>query len=188
MANYTVPINQLLDIGEIKCRTVAKPENWLDYIRDYQLSEAHILELIQMATDTELNNAAVDSNEVWAPLHAWRTLAQLQAKDAIQPLMQLFELDDDYVHSKLPTVYGMFGTAAIEPLTQYLASRDQDLYGRSCAAEALAKIGSQDEAARHICVTAIALHLLFFSILLPDRDTRLRREHHRDLQHCPFSL
>ena len=156
MANYTVPVNQLLDIGEVKRRTVAKPENWLDYIQEYQLSEAHIPELIQMATDTELNNAAVDSNEVWAPLHAWRALAQLQAKDAIQPLMKLFELDDDYVHSEIPTVYGILGTAAIEPLTQYLASRDHDLYGRSCAAEALTKIGRQDEAARHICVTEIA--------------------------------
>ncbi len=156
MANYTVPVNQLLDIGEVKRRTVAKPENWLNYIQDYQLSEAHIPELIQMATDTELNQAAVESNEVWAPLHAWRALAQLQAKEAILPLMKLFELDDDYVHSELPTVYGLFGTATIDPLIQYLASRDHDLYGRSCAAEALVKIGSQDEAARHICVTAIA--------------------------------
>lgn len=156
MVDYTAPVKQLLEIGEVKRKSVATPEKWLDYAQEYQISESDIPELIRMATDADLNNGDVDSKEVWAPLHAWRTLAQFQAQEAIQPLIQLFELDDDYVHSELPTVYGMFGTAAIEPLIQYLASRDHDLYGRSCAAEALVKIGSQDEAARYICVTAIA--------------------------------
>lgn len=159
MADYTAPVKQLLEIGEVKPKSVATPEKWIDYVQEYQLSESDIPELIRMATDSELNNAEMESKEVWAPLHAWRALAQLQAKDAIEPLMKLFELDDDYVWSDLPSAYGFLGIPAIEPLTEYLADRNHSVIARNMAAEALVKIGNQDEAARHLCVSAIANQL-----------------------------
>lgn len=159
MADYTDPVKQLLEIGEVKERTLNTPEKWIDYVQDYQLSEANVPELVQMAQDSDLNNAKVESKEVWAPLHAWRTLGQLQAKSAIEPLLPLLNFDDDYSMAELPIVYSMFGIAAVEPLTQFLADRNNTLQGRSVAADCLAKIGNKDEAARHLCVSAIANQL-----------------------------
>jgi hypothetical protein len=46
-------------------------------------------ELIRMALDEDLHWADTESAEVWAPLHAWRTLAQLRAEAAVEPLIGL---------------------------------------------------------------------------------------------------
>ena len=51
-----------------------------------------------MATDQELNQAGLDSKEVWSPVHAWRALGQLQALDALKPLLGLLaNRDDDWI-------------------------------------------------------------------------------------------
>ena len=63
------------------------------------LTKEHIPDLIRMATDLDLHNLRRESPEVWAPLHAWRALAQLRAVEAANPLVLLFEQlkDDDWL-------------------------------------------------------------------------------------------
>ena len=77
-----------------------------------------------MATDEELEWADEDETlEVWAPIHAWRTLGQLRAEAAIEPLFSLFTgLDQsDWVTEEMPEVFGMIGPAALPMLKAAIA-------------------------------------------------------------------
>ncbi len=77
--DYQLPVVQLLTLGmEEKNRW-----DWPDYL-EMGFTEKDIPELIRMALDERLNNADIDSPEVWAPLHAWRTLGQLKAEEEIK--------------------------------------------------------------------------------------------------------
>ena len=85
--SYTDPAAQLLTYGGVVGRT--RDDNWPDY-RDLGLTEESIPDLIRMATDLDPRDPRTDGSEVWAPLHAWRALAQLQAVEAAGPLVHLF--------------------------------------------------------------------------------------------------
>jgi len=128
-------VDNLLTFGECS----PSPE-WPDYLA-LGLGPEHVPDLIRMATDEELNQAASDSLEVWAPVHAWRALGQLRAEAAIEPLLSLFrridENEDDWVDGQLPDVYGMIGPAAIPALTAYLADTSHGLSARISAASSL---------------------------------------------------
>jgi len=116
---YQPAVERLLTIGESdRIRT----DEWRDY-RRLGIGPEQIPDLIQMATDEELNVAATESTEVWAPLHAWRALGQLRAVEAVEPLLELFDRlqDDDWVHEELPAVFGLIGPAALPALAAYLA-------------------------------------------------------------------
>jgi len=65
-----------------------------------------------------------ESPEVWAPLHAWRTLGQLGSSQAVDPLLNQFNrlCEDDWALPELSTVMGMLGKPAIEPLLVEVAA------------------------------------------------------------------
>ena len=128
--DYSVPVSRLINVGDPR-ESLNHPDwqgglNWLDYQAQFGLQPDHIPELIRMATDDELHQAASDSTEVWAPVHAWRALGQLKAAEAIEPLLGLFHFvddeGDDAVGEDLPEVMGMIGPAAIQPVAAYLAN------------------------------------------------------------------
>ncbi len=98
--------------------------------------------LIEMATDETLHQADSESPEVWAPLHAANLLGHLQAAEAVEPLLPLLQMDDDWLAEALPEVYGKIGEPALEPLRAYLFDRTQGVWGRVTAARALKQIGS----------------------------------------------
>ena len=156
---YTSPVNNLLTYGD--CREFQEWPNYLElgFTRD------HIPELIRMAIDEELNWADLDSPEAWAPVHAWRTLGQLRAEEAIEPLMCLFhELEAiDLLGEELPIVYGMIGVKAIPALARYLADSSHGNYPRLNAAESLERIGSTIPAAREECVSILTHQLDLFT-------------------------
>src|SRR5262249_22490558 len=118
--NYSPPVDQLLSYGEVEH---SSREDWPDY-QQLGLGPEQIPDLIRMATDQELRWADSESQEVWAPLHAWRTLGQLRAESAIEPLLREHETlieDDDWALEELPEVFGLIGPAALPPLAAYLA-------------------------------------------------------------------
>ena len=149
---YTSPVSSLLTYGD--CRESQEWPNYLD-----------IPELIRMAIDEELNWADSDSLEVWAPVHAWRTLGQLRAEEAIEPLMSLFhELEEiDLLGEELPIVYGMIGVKAIPALARYIADSSHGIYPRLNAAQSLERIGSTIPAAREECVSILTHQLDLFT-------------------------
>lgn len=122
---------------------------WPDYLQ-YGFDEGDVPALVNMVSDPSLHQAGVDSLEVWAPLHAWRALGQIGSKDAIDPLIHLFETihDDDWALSELPRVLGMIGEAAIAPLAAYLNTPWHEEFARVMAADGLAEIAKRHPSSR----------------------------------------
>ncbi len=150
-ASYPEPVNRLLSCG--------RPENRHPWPWYPDLTEAHIPHLLRLLTDVSLNWAEPDSPEFWAPLHAWRSLAQLRAVDAIPALIDcLFRIDaydDDWILEEFPEVFARIGPAAVPFLSDYVDDDQNGLFARACAIHALGRIGNENPACRDRCVEAL---------------------------------
>lgn len=154
MHTYHPPVDKLLSLGEVKIR-----DKWMNYA-DLGLTRQEIPALIRLATDADLHWEDKDGLDVWAPLHAWRALAQLGAVEAIEPLVnQIDELDeDDWYGEELPTVLQMLGPRALGPLESYLmqsAQQSNPGLGYFTATEAVEKIGAKYLEARAKAITLL---------------------------------
>jgi hypothetical protein len=142
----------------------------MDY-RALGLGPEHVPDLIRMALDEELYWSDVENDAMWAPIHAWRALAQLRAGEAAQPLTRLFcridEYDDDWVDEELPRVFGHIGPASIPVLAEYLADDAHGLWARVAAAHGLSEIGKRHPEARSAVVDALTETLERFAKLDP---------------------
>jgi len=151
--NYADPVPRLLTYGE-SC------ELWPDYL-ELGFTKEHIPDLIRMLTDPDLNNPELEGPEFWAPLHAWRTLAQLKAEEALQPLMQL--LDEwgwnDWLSEDLPIFCSMIGCAAVPVLEDFLSKEGADPYNRTSISECLQKIAEDHPSCRQDCIDVLIRQL-----------------------------
>jgi Protein of unknown function (DUF1186)/PBS lyase HEAT-like repeat len=157
-SSYAPPVDQLLTLGEF----AAHSEPWPNYL-ELGFRREHVPELIRLATNVARlwdHGEDEDVDEVWAPIHAWRTLGQLRAEEAIEPLIDLFdETDDsDWVLEELPVVFGMIGRAAVPALSRCLADAENGLWNRIAAAEGLREI-AREEAAREEAIRALVKQL-----------------------------
>jgi len=155
--DYSDPVAGMIKLG--------KPEDlkgWLDY-QDLGIRREHIPDLIRLVLDKRLTSSDVNDSALWAGVHAWRALGQLEAEDATEPLIQLFAWidakDDDWVLEELPVVFGMIGRSAIPLLADYLADQEHALFGRIAAAHALSEIGVREAEARQDCVAILSAAL-----------------------------
>ena len=124
-------------------------KDWPDYLQ-YGFDETDLPALLELVSDESLNQSDVKSNEVWVPLHAWRTLGQIGSSSAIEPLIALFDqfAGDDWALSELPKVLGMIGEAAIIPLAAYLNEPYHDEFSRTMAVDGLAEIAKRQPICR----------------------------------------
>ena len=153
---YHPPVRQLLSLGELRRGDQ----------RDYAalgLSFHDVPSLIRMAADYQLHGGPQGSPLVWAPVHAWRALAQLRAEEAIAPLVELFRrLDDgldDWVGDDLPRALAQFGPVALGPLTAYLADAAHGDWSRVAAAKALGLVGELHPESRADCIVRLSAQL-----------------------------
>lgn len=148
---YAPPVDQLLKLGD--CRRRDRPPYSV-----MGFGPEHVPELIRMSTDPALTWAASDSDEVWAPIHAWRVLGMLRAEEAIEPLLGCLEEDEDsdWALGELPRVFGQIGPPAVAPLLRYLEDRSHGTWARVGAASGLEKIGSGWPEVRDEVVAALA--------------------------------
>ena len=153
-SDYKPPVSELLAYGD--CRNY--DEEWPNYVRELNLEEKHIPELIKMATDEELNQGdSSDSQEVWSPVHAWRALGQLKASEALKPLLGLLNnRDDDWISSDFPILSALIGLEAIPVLKEFLADASNNLFARIDAAESLEAISDKYPETRESNIAAIA--------------------------------
>ena len=151
--NYPPPVDQLLSLEPIS----GSGKNWLDY-RQFGFTEEHVPDLIRMSVDPALHLADSDSSEVWAPLHAWRALAQLGATEAVRPLLELLDdqSGDDWIHEDLPLVFTMIGSAILPELIEFLHDAERDLLGRIAVASALKDIALAETDRREEVVAALS--------------------------------
>ena len=156
-SEYTQPVAQLLTYGDPREET-----EWPDYL-SLGFTEEHIPELIKMAIDEDLNWTRSDCPEIWAPIHAWRALGQLKTEQAIEPLMALFKLsedfDDDWSMLELPTVYSMIGQKAIPALSRYLSDNSADTLCCISVVECIKEIGKTHAEAKLECAQAFSAQL-----------------------------
>jgi hypothetical protein len=163
---YQPPVERLLTFGE---SDRIRPDDWPDY-RELGIEPEQIAELIQMATDEALHEAAAESPKVWAPLHAWRALGQLRAVEAVEPLLELFDRleDDDWVHEELPVVFGLIGPAALPALAAYLADLSHTDSSRISAIASIEEIGKRWPDARGEALAILVERLERFEENEPD--------------------
>jgi len=150
-AAYSPPVDQLLSLGD--CRG----SHWPNY-GAMSFAPEHVPGLIRMSIDPALNRGDPESDEVWAPVHAWRVLGMLRAPEAIEPLLGIlpeFE-DSTWPGQEYPGVFAGIGPAAIPALSEFLAEGSQDTWNRVTCAAALAKIGAAWPEARGECVAALS--------------------------------
>jgi hypothetical protein len=149
---YMDPVRRLLTIGEVKNHD---PASWPDYPAEFGLGREHADALIRLACDEALNAADAESREVWAPLHAWRALGQLQVEDAVAPLLSYLKAADepDYTAQQaLPAVFGMIGPAAIPHLAEFLSARPVSASPAATVMEGLGEIADRHPECRSECI------------------------------------
>lgn len=103
----------------------------------------------------------VDGDEVeLLPVTAWRTLADLKADEAVEPLIELLDHiddeDDDWVSTELPHVFGKIGMRAIDPLDRFAWDPAKPTFVRVIAAEALPRIAEYHPESRDRVVACLA--------------------------------
>jgi hypothetical protein len=155
------PISCLMELGK---PMDTREQAWPDYL-SLGISPEHIPALLQLATDAELINLPdEDAARSWAPVHAWRTLGQLQAEEAIDPLINLFHKiqDNDWVIEEMPEVFAQIGPTAFLPLAAYLGNTAYPTYSRLIAATAIKQMALAYPLVRDQAVDALAEQLRGF--------------------------
>jgi hypothetical protein len=157
-ASYSPPVAQLLELGEDKVRQ----RTWPDYLA-LGLTREHVPELVRLLNDPEVQEYREGSARgFWPPIHAWRALGQLQAEEALQPLVTLLEETadyDDWRCSELPRVLGMIGPAAISPARRLVAREDLDESTRYAAMNVLTRVATHWPDARDQAVEVLTAFL-----------------------------
>jgi hypothetical protein len=128
-STYASPVDKLLTLRSYKPGDALE---WPDY-QALGIGLQDIPELIRMATDKTLRQDLLDVEELdeaqelafWAPLHAMLILGELQAEEAIEPLLALFDHTDqtydEWVLEELPAVFSKIGPAALPAIGRYLS-------------------------------------------------------------------
>jgi len=102
-------------------------------------------ELIHMATDYALLNEEAESPNVWASVHAWYALGQLQVLDAIEPLLdQIDKYPYDLLFDKdYPKVFKLMGKGCIPILGAYLNDSKRPEQARELCCHYLSEMGQE---------------------------------------------
>lgn len=132
------------------------PDDWdaIDYTAK-GVSAADAESLGQLAAQWCIDEGW-ESPASWAPVHAWRALAQLRAGEGVAPLLgmlnRLVLLTDIWHVEELPRVFAAIGAAAVEPVGAFLRNCDNLFPARIIAADALDGLGNCHRACRDACV------------------------------------
>jgi len=156
--DYEMPVAGLLSLGE--------PLTESDH-EALGIGPQHVPDLIRMATDMALHRARTESPVIWAPVHAWRILGQLQAPAAIEPLVDLLRLidedDDDWASEDLPPVLGGFGAPALPALSRFLRDKSRGIWARIAASSSLGEMAQRYPETRAACVAVLTEELERFA-------------------------
>lgn len=152
---YTVPVSKLLSLGDMDW------DEWDDY-SEFGYAKEHVPELIRLGTDQHLliDVEDVDEDEMWAPMHAWRILTQMQAVEAIAPLAQVLdwseELESDLINEGLTNALEEFGEPVIEPLTMFINEAGHKESGYISASEVMCHIAEKQPECRERVIASIS--------------------------------
>ena len=127
----------------------------VDYVAQLGLTAADAPELLTIARQwMEPIEWPEDKKDMsgYAPVHAWRGLAQLRATEAIGLLLEMTDpLDtdqDDWYLEEFPYAFAWIGPASMAPLRDYLADDRHGVYPRISAAQGLKELAGRHEEVR----------------------------------------
>ncbi len=126
---------------------------------EFEIGRAHIPDLIRMATDRRLYDPERALAYHWAPMHAWRRLGQLGAKEAAEPLTKLFNFIDPLIVQEMPTVYAMLGPETIGTLAAVLSDDRDTPIARTTALACLRNIAEEYPEVYDLCVGIVTAQL-----------------------------
>lgn len=150
--DYHEPVSRLLTLGE----EPVLQDPWPDYLA-MGFTGADMPELIRLAGEAAGWND--DTTEPWGPIHAWRTLGQLRAAEAVPPLVALLAGDtSDWISDEIPDVLVMMGPVALAPLREALSAlaRGENAWIAGIIANSVQRIGVQWPDARDEAVAILA--------------------------------
>jgi hypothetical protein len=137
-----------------------------DYVSLFSLTHKDVPQLLDLARVWVEREDWLDDKEdmtVYAPVHAWRALAQLKAMEAVAVLLEmtvaLDKTHDDWHLQEFPDAFGMIGAEAIPALTAFLKDNQQGLYVRICVAHGLCEVAQRHEHARGRIVAILSQQL-----------------------------
>ncbi|PZD70403.1 hypothetical protein C1752_13129 [Acaryochloris thomasi RCC1774] len=155
--DYQPPVSKLLTYGECD---LSQRQSWPNYVQELALTEEHIPQLLQILTDSSLQPDNIEGIEIWALVHAWRALGQLETPAATTPLLELLEDQyNDWAHEEVPTAISLIGPPALPEVQQYLADPSRDMFGRITAITCLVKLQARHPQEREQCVEIITQQL-----------------------------
>jgi len=145
-------------------------EEWDDY-PSLGFTPAHVHELIHILnTTTQIWEQAFEADTIeenlteWAPIHAWRALAQLGAVEALPAMLRLHETEgeSDWVGEEIPVVLSRFGPSVLEELRAYLCNPKNETWTRVGVARAVGLISKDFSESRADCMDALSAGLELF--------------------------
>lgn len=145
-APYLAPVEALKQLGDPSDPSALAPG----------ITQEHVPDLLRMMRDRELYTAPSDTDQVWAPQHAFFQLRNLEVADCIAEFLPLFDLEDETFSEELPELLATVGAPALAPLRDYLADRTRWSYGHLCACDALAQLGAEHPELREQAVAILS--------------------------------
>ena len=132
-----------------------------DYVAEFGLRRPDVLALIDIAR--QWTDERPEDEVLFAPIHAWRALGQLQAAEAVEPLLTMQDsLDawgDQWYLEEFHDVFGLIGPPAVPALAEYLADRCHGEFPRISAANGLCEVAKRHPESRQRVVSALAVEL-----------------------------
>jgi hypothetical protein len=160
--DYPPPLDQLFKLGQVEWGVEWQGTD-PDYVGKLGLTSEHVPALIEIARPWQEADDYPHEDAGWAPVHAWRALAQLRAAEAVEPLLAMLtvltETGDDFHMVDFPVVFGMIGPPAIPALAAYLHNPERPLYGRVTVGDGLINVGLRHPQARGEALHALAEQL-----------------------------
>jgi len=162
-------MNMNLEYSEIvqQCFTRGEPdwEEWDDYPA-LGFTPAHVPELIHILDTTAQiwDRAGEEDPTVWAPIHAWRALVQLNAVEALPVMLRLHEMEgeSDWVGEDIPVALSRFGPPVLEDLRAYLSDPKNETWTRVSVSRAMKLISEEFPESRADCIAALCEGLGLF--------------------------
>jgi hypothetical protein len=158
---YPPPLDRLFQFGNAR-DMLDWHEGQRDYPAELGLTGEHVPQLIAIAqswTDEEAWSDDEQDVARWAPVHAWRTLGQLRAAQAVAPLVEMLNVleagGDDWSLEEFPYVFGLIGEEAFEALDRFLRGDANTVYARVCAIHGLEQIAALHPEMRARCVAVL---------------------------------
>ena len=150
-----------------QCFSRGEPDwnEWDDYPA-LGFTPAHVPELIHILDHTtEIWEQAGDEDRVeWAPIHAWRALAQLGAVEALPAMLRLHEKEgeSDWVGEGIPVALSRLGPSVLGDLRVYLCKPNHETWTRVIVARAIQLIAGEFTETRADGIAALSAGLELF--------------------------